>query len=174
MAGTRQRDRRQKHIAGGGDAVLDRRVASKRKEETGERGDASALLRRLPHQTTREMRTIGVEIAAEERRQEWNNDGDGMLEARQLAPKPKISLIRAEAVHAKVHRLQAEHRLDLRRNAFVVGQAVAEDHGLAGKQQRRTIEVDTIAGALDSIASRVECILDRPSTVHSVRDAIGD
>src|SRR5205823_11674745 len=79
-----QFDHREEHLARQANSAFDRRVATIRNQQTGERHQPRFVLRMFPHESRPEMWSIVVEVAPEQLGHEDGDHRNRLLEARQL------------------------------------------------------------------------------------------
>ncbi len=118
---------------------------------------------RQPDQSRSEMRTIVVEIPAEERGHEERDERDGPLKARQFGFDAQVRLICRVAVHREVRALHVHQRANLRRDRLVPVQPFSEHHRLARKNNRWPCGIDGLVDATHAITGGIERERDRSS-----------
>src|SRR5262245_4829156 len=84
-----QTDDRPEDLTRHANAAFDCCLATKRNEQTSERHQPGFVLGMLPHEPWAEVRSIVVEVSAEQVGHENRNDRYGLTEARQLAREPQ-------------------------------------------------------------------------------------
>ena len=169
----RELDGRAKHLARHLNALANRRIGAIRHEQTGQRREARCVFRREPRQSRTEMRSVVVEIAAEQRGHEQRHDCNRLSKARQLCLEPQVRLVGTVPVDRKVCGLDAEHRADLGRHRFVPRQSLAKHHRLAGEQERRRRRIDRFVETPDAISRGIDRVFDGASADDAVAGACG-
>ena len=106
------------------------------------------------------MRSILIEVPAEECRHKKRDDGHGSAETGQLRLKPEIGLVVAIAVDGQIRSLHPHHRTDLRRHALIVSEPFAEHHRLTGKQDRRLVGINRLIHTADPISCGIDGVVD--------------
>src|SRR5438093_4582383 len=141
-ATSRQFGNREEHLTRYTNAAFDRRVATIRNQQTGERHQPRFVLRTLPDESRPEMWSIVIEVPPEQLGHEDRDDRDGLTEARQLACEPQIHLICAVPMNSEVGALDSENGTHLRWDRFLPGQSLAKHHGFAAEHNRGTFRID--------------------------------
>jgi len=158
-----------KHLTRYRNATLHRLIAAVWRHELYQRSQSRVSHCGQPHESRAEVRSIVVEISAEERGHEKRDDGDRPMKARQLRLKPEIRLVGGIAVDCQIRVLRAESRGHLRRNAFLPREPLPEHYRFAREEQRRTQGIHRLLDAAYTITGCIERVVNGSSADRAVR-----